>query len=572
MAKTPEIKYQLQSYEPDLSVPTEVNIQNIISGVENDMKTQYQQALINFLVKEHQKFDIEELKVGDTREKLWKTLIKLANKTDDNDDLAVIFTVFRIISRDKASVNKLVTKEWMDLLIRHIGLNDTKFDYSDDTLCKIEEGQKVLWNTLFNSKDLVEASIKNGLLDKLIGRISLYDKVHVPDSIKFYDTKFVFYLTALSKNVREIIVDADGLQLFINALKVILKEAGETPAKLDDQKADIASETLKALFNITLISSFGEKQEAQSRELVGILRNYLMASTINLEKTWQLRNDIVNLLTNIPATYYTELLMPVDESTPLPKSLRFENQNMTVIYEILMFLEAKFNDKSSIGNQLEIYSPILSVLYKAVTAHRSIRKYLRLHILPPLKDNMDKRPEEMNTLRGHLCKLLTTPITQIRDLVAELLFVLCKCNASRMIKYTGYGNAAGLFAQRGLLGGKKDAAEAEFSSESECSETEEYSGKKHLINPVMGCVEKPHTNPMAGMTEEQKEYEAMQLLDKINSLANSGVIQPCRIGSDGKPHPIVHVLQLQERLKLQHIHSNHSDIPVHSSPTFSKNS
>lgn len=71
--------------------------------------------------------------------------------------------------------------------------------------------------------------------------------------------------------------------------------------------------------------------------------------------------------------------------------------------------------------------------------------------MPPLKD-LDKRPEESDTLRGHLCKLLTTPITQIRDLVAELLFVLCKCNVSRMIKYTGYGNAAGLLARRGLLG------------------------------------------------------------------------------------------------------------------------
>lgn len=65
---------------------------------------------------------------------------------------------------------------------------------------------------------------------------------------------------------------------------------------------------------------------------------------------------------------------------------------------------------------------------------------------------MDKRPEETDTIRGHLCKLLTSPITQLRDLAAELLFVLCKCNVNRMIKYTGFGNAAGLLAQKGLLG------------------------------------------------------------------------------------------------------------------------
>lgn len=43
---------------------------------------------------------------------------------------------------------------------------------------------------------------------------------------------------------------------------------------------------------------------------------------------------------------------------------------------------------------------------------------------------------------------------------------------SRMVKYTGYGNAAGMFATKGLLG--RGQAEAETYSESEDSETEEY--------------------------------------------------------------------------------------------------
>ena len=43
---------------------------------------------------------------------------------------------------------------------------------------------------------------------------------------------------------------------------------------------------------------------------------------------------------------------------------------------------------------------------------------------------------------------------------------------ARFVKYTGYGNAAGLLAQRGLLCG---GSGAEYSSESDDSETEEYS-------------------------------------------------------------------------------------------------
>lgn len=48
-------------------------------------------------------------------------------------------------------------------------------------------------------------------------------------------------------------------------------------------------------------------------------------------------------------------------------------------------------------------------------------------------------------------------------------------SAERFVKYTGYGNAAGLLAKRGLMGGGRGA---DYSSESEDSETEEYSRLK----------------------------------------------------------------------------------------------
>ena len=52
--------------------------------------------------------------------------------------------------------------------------------------------------------------------------------------------------------------------------------------------------------------------------------------------------------------------------------------------------------------------------------------------------------------------------------------VKCLCHTltvGRFVKYTGYGNAAGLLAQRGLMCGGHGAV---YSSESEDSETEEY--------------------------------------------------------------------------------------------------
>ena len=52
----------------------------------------------------------------------------------------------------------------------------------------------------------------------------------------------------------------------------------------------------------------------------------------------------------------------------------------------------------------------------------------------------------------------------------------------RMIKYTGYGNAAGLLAKRGLMLGGKDPT-IEYSSSSDESDTEEYREVRHMLVP-----------------------------------------------------------------------------------------
>lgn len=118
----------------------------------------------------------------------------------------------------------------------------------------------------------------------------------------------------------------------------------------------------------------------------------------------------------------------------------------------------------------------------------------------------------------------------------------------RMTKYTGYGNAAGMFANRGLLGGGQGTPGTDYSSDSEDSDTEEYKNVASSFNPVLGCHEAPRPNPMAGMSDEQKEYEAMQLVQLMEKLNKQGVVQPCRIGPDGRPVPLEHILQMQDEI------------------------
>ena len=38
------------------------------------------------------------------------------------------------------------------------------------------------------------------------------------------------------------------------------------------------------------------------------------------------------------------------------------------------------------------------------------------------------------------------------------------------------------------------------------------------VNPITGRYEEPKPSPMEGMTEEQKEYEAIQLVNQLDKL------------------------------------------------------
>ena len=78
------------------------------------------------------------------------------------------------------------------------------------------------------------------------------------------------------------------------------------------------------------------------------------------------------------------------------------------------------------------------------------------------------------------------------------------------------------------------------------------------INPVIGCLEREHSDPMVGMTDEQKEHEAIKLVNLIDQMSRQGVVQPACIGPDGRPEAVEHVLQLINTENTSETHSNES--------------
>lgn len=372
--------------------------------------------------------------------------------------------------------------------------------------------------------------------------------------IQFFDMKLLFLISALSTEARiRVRDDLNGVVYLTELIDVIVQERiSELPAWFEDRDIDLICEILKVLFNLTSNSeSDVHENELQFCRLAGVLRTTLLrAKTTNREKRQDLISNVVNLVSSLPNSSLIELVPNLTRSGVVADEdehiLEFENHDLTALSTFLEFMSARLEGVPKSGSvSSEKLGPILTVLIKCSRSHRIQRRYIRSVVLPPLT-NVMTRPEEGKELKNVLCRLLTSVNTQMRDLVAELLFVCCKESVPRMAKHTGYGNSLGMFANRGLLGGQRVTPSQEYSSDSDDSDTEEYKRMEHAINPVTGCFEPPRPNPFENMSDEQKEYEAMKLVNLIDQLDRQGIIKPARIGADGKPEAVDHVLALQE--------------------------
>ncbi|XP_045489054.1 synembryn-A [Pieris rapae] len=518
--------------------------------------------LEKFMKHNETNFSFPYLSENNMRVSLWAALFEqLQDKSAESIHIYCLSTL-RILSRDKSEVENLICEKWMITLIEKAGLYNF-LDVTDDVNENLPskdvavEALKCLCNITFNSEVARALCAHTSIAQGLVARLRSYSEIPYKEDIILFDMKLLFILTALRQNIRaKIKNELHGMIYLINCLNDLVSEATEHRIEasnvckhqqvvLSDKQESIVCEILKTQFNMMYHSGPDEalnaEEEALVLKLMPILTALLTAETSSWDKLTELHINIANLLTCVPAEFYQYLSPECSEDESL--QYVYDGKNMEAVHALLQLLQHRLTVTTGSANEYENLSPILTVLNKSARNVRAHRKYLRQTVLPPLRD-VSLPPEKGNTLRNQLCRLLTTPVTSVRDLVAEFLFILCKEKVGRMVKYTGFGNAAGHLAQKGLMCGGRGPIQ--YSSSSEDSDTEEYLEAQPHIDPVVGCTRPPRVDPFENMTEEQKEHEAMKLVNLFDKMLSEGVVKPATIGPDGKPKPLEHVLEMRE--------------------------
>lgn len=509
-------------------------------------------------------------------------------------DMVCLLKVAKLIPKDMHSAygitNEHSTENLLELLDAKEYHGGGRSDGEDDSI-RTTESLKCLCNLVYQSLECRRQCIRFHIVDRLIQRISSNEhsvyQCHKSSSLELYDMKLLFLLSALETLVRSrLVFELNGLTYLMETLNEKLSITEEWA----EQQIDIAIDLLKVMYNIVSHSekSPPNEHEIQNLHLIGIIRRLLFRFGENMERNSirLLISNCINLLIHMSATCLVELLVKLDQqqattdasATPVTA---FEGHNLYALNVLLNYLRlvadgvavsSTISEQRTAGGINDALPPILSVLLKCAGSHRIMRHYLRHIILPPLK-RVSQPPEVGNELRNQLCRLQSNCDQIVSELTSELLFICCKKNARRMVKYFGYGNMAGLFCRKGMLDCRRldPTVLGELSTDSEeDSDTEEYKSIQSDINPITGFYHNhqyqdhqqekdnnevgrniPNSSSIAtaeqnAMTEEEKEYQAMQLVQVIDKLQRNGLITPCGIDEDGKLRPVEHILELQE--------------------------
>ena len=338
----------------------------------------------------------------------------------------------------------------------------------------------------------------------------------------------------------------------------ILFDAVCAPSLPEERIVAIIVDSLKVLFSLTANWSsnfFGKPSNKQClRTLYNDLRLVIVSfSEWTHSQTYtRLFNDCVNLMMNIPYPVIPVLIPKTGNVVskrardvtppPCPVSpqeqgankgaaqsplllLPYEDRNLSLVKLLVDRLDQELECSEESRSEMTLTKiTLLPTLRTLARGSPTIRHYVRRRVLPPL-GQVTARPEDGDDIKARVVKLMVHADHSLAYTTADFLFVLCKENVDRLVKYTGFGNAAGILMQRGLLGGGAHEGEGDYSSDSEDSDTDEFMQCQAGLDPITAAPKSTEPSVLDSMTEEEKEAEVSKLIDAIDKLNKTGVIK-----------------------------------------------
>ncbi|XP_078483519.1 chaperone Ric-8A [Ciona intestinalis] len=517
----------------------EIDEQSVVDALSLDDEEKICEALSLYNQNNKEKFALTSNNTA-KRQVLAKRMLKKLLPSSETKYLSEALSVLLFLSRDRELVSKcLASADFTNYLLKHSKLNGatiaTDTDGDAQLNLKVELlACKCLCNVLFITNDANETFTDHQFLKSVTEKIVEHQSR--PDEHTVITLRLVFLITALSAKGRNLFIENHNARtVLVQFLEYKINQVNDTNREgkvFTLKQVEVVDEILKVLFHLNVDlrkSSMYSTQEVSDLDLtLSLCRTVLLSSCEDEKRTESLHCHAGNAIYSVPPQQLKMKILIGENTKQVQEESLKKTERFAPIKSLLQILEHRVMNNII---TVDVLQPLLALLSQLSRCSADVRKALKAEILPPRKD-FHRRPEDGDALSNKLVKLCTHANVEVKNGIADFLFVLCKENVDRFVKYTGYGNAAGLLAARGLLAG--GFGETEYSDCDSDSDTEEYKNASHQINPVTGHVQPTQNNPMEGMSDEQKEYLAVKLAQEITQLSRLKAIQPMCVGEDGQ--------------------------------------
>jgi hypothetical protein len=188
-------------------------------------------------------------------------------------------------------------------------------------------------------------------------------------------------------------------------------------------------------------------------EVIGVLLKVFNAPLADLSSNpllYQVKHSVLNCFVNVPPEFFRILVLLGDKEA-----------TKKTLFDLLEYEVNRTSDEQMSQN-MTIFLVVQQLLNRA----EEVRPYAFKRLFPDR--DLDRETEERSavganvpmdvpnkdtaTLGNRLVKFMSSFNQSLQYVITELLFQLCGEEADMLIRLTGFGNAAGLLAMRGLYG------------------------------------------------------------------------------------------------------------------------